>query len=124
MQVERLQSQLCHLQDSVKDRDVQIEQLNEDLIALNKEYNNLKSIKTVYDNKTSNFNEELDFKNNRIGVLEKRNKELHAKLEDAEINADELLDNINKLSAEYKMLLAENEQYQNELQNRLKKNEE
>jgi len=110
MQVERVRLQLQHLQHSLSERDAQIEQLNEDLIALNKEYNNLKSVKTVYDNKTSNFNEELDFKNNRIQVLEKRNKELHAKLEDAESNADELVDNINKLSSEYKMVLAENEQ--------------
>lgn len=67
------------LNNKLDAKDKEIDQLNEDMITLNKELKNLQSMRNVYDNKQSTFSEEVEFKNNRIKTLETRNKELSEK---------------------------------------------
>lgn len=93
------------LNNTVQSKDKTIDQLNEDLITINKELKNLQSMRNVYDNKTSTFNEEVEFKNNRIKTVEARNKDLSEKNMLLQQQLDDTLYKANNLTSEYKTIV-------------------
>jgi len=75
------------------------------MITINKELKNLQNMRNVYDNKQSTFNEEVEFKHNRIKTLEARNKEFSEKNMLLQQQLDDTLYKANSLTNEYKTVV-------------------
>lgn len=95
------------LNNTVQSKEQTIDQLNEDLITINKELKNLQNMRNVYDNKQTTFSEEIEFKNNRIKTVEARNKDLSEKNMLLQQQLDDTLYKANNLTNEQKTVVTD-----------------